>query len=168
MRGIECAFMATIGQEVELKTSKSGKPFCSFGAVVTMGQDEGGKDISQWLRIGCFGDVAEQLAARAKKGDKIYVEGALTMTQWNDAHGEVKHGLNVAAWKCERLSNIGRNRARFTYAPDEPDEAPSPSLPIAHPAHKRRTGKMAAIAFGKVAKTALKPSEPEFDDPLPF
>ena len=64
--------MATIGQEVELKTSKSGKPFCSFGAVVTMGQDEGGKDISQCLRIGCFGDVAEQLAARAKKGDKIY------------------------------------------------------------------------------------------------
>ena len=76
--------------------------------------------------------------------------------------------MNVAAWKCERLSNIGRNRARFTYAPDEPDEAPSPSIPIAHPAHKRRTGKMAAIAFGKVAKTALKPSEPEFDDPLPF
>lgn len=43
MRGIECAFMATLGQDIELKTSKSGKPFCSFGAVVTMEQDEAAK-----------------------------------------------------------------------------------------------------------------------------
>ena len=87
MRGIECAFMATIGQDIELKMSRSGKPFCSFGAVVTVVTEEDGKDTSQWLRIGCFGEAAEKLAARAKKGDKIYVEGALTMTQWNDAHG---------------------------------------------------------------------------------
>ena len=40
------------------------------------------------------------------------VEGSLTMNQWNDTHGEVKHGLNVAAWKVERVASIGKNRQR--------------------------------------------------------
>ena len=34
------------------------------------------------------------------------------MTQWNDAQGEVRHGLNVAAWKVERVASIGKNRER--------------------------------------------------------
>jgi hypothetical protein len=34
------------------------------------------------------------------------------MNQWNDAQGEVRHGLNVAAWKCERVASIGKSRER--------------------------------------------------------
>jgi single-strand DNA-binding protein len=179
MRGIECAFWATIGQDVELKTSRAGKPFCSFSAVVTVGQ---GEDVSQWLRIGCFGEVAEKLAAQARKGDKIYCEGNLSLNSWESPAGETKQGLNVAAWKCERLANIGRNRA--TYAPDEdklPSEGsvgkfaqPSSSLPIALPAiRKKKYG-----LFRRKAKTIAQDSankaqdysenERPFDDALPF
>ena len=77
---------------------------------MTVGKDDNSKDVSQWLRVTCFGDTAKAIAAKAKKGDRVYVEGALTMNQWNDAAGETKHGLNVAAWKCERVSSIGKNR----------------------------------------------------------
>jgi hypothetical protein len=34
------------------------------------------------------------------------------MNQWNDAQGEVRHGLNIAAWKVERVGSIGKNRER--------------------------------------------------------
>jgi single-stranded DNA-binding protein len=112
MRGIETAFWATLIQDLELKTSASGKPYCNFGCAVVTGKADTGKDVSQYIRVACFGDTASKLESRAAKGDKIYVEGSLTLTQWNDAAGEVKHGVNVAAWKCERVSNIGKSRER--------------------------------------------------------
>ncbi len=111
-RGIETAFWGTLGKDPELKTSKTGNPFTTMNVVVTVGTSDDGKDVGQWLRVACFGDTAKNIASRAKKGDRVYVEGTLTTTQWNDAHGEAKHGLNVAAWKVERVASIGMNRER--------------------------------------------------------
>jgi single stranded DNA-binding protein len=124
VRGIEAAFWGTLGKDPELKTSKTGTRFATMNAVVTVDQANDGKDVTQWVRVACFGDTAEKIAARTKKGDRIYVEGQLTMTQWNAADGEVRHGLNVAAWKCERVGNIGRNREK-----KEHSEAPSAAMP---------------------------------------
>src|SRR5208337_2077577 len=111
-RGIECAFWGALGKDPELKTSKTGNPFTTMNVVVPVGTSDEGKDVGQWLRVACFGEIATAIASRAKKGDRVYVEGSLTMTQWNDTHGEVKHGLNVAAWKVERVASIGKNRQR--------------------------------------------------------
>lgn len=111
-RGIECAFWGALGKNPELKTSKAGTPYAGMNVVVTVGKSDDGKDIGQWLRVTCFGGSAKAIASRAKKGDRVYVEGALTMNQWNDAQGEVRHGLNVAAWKVERVASIGKNRER--------------------------------------------------------
>jgi single-strand DNA-binding protein len=113
MRGIETAFWGVLGNSPELKMSKSGKAFAQMSIVVAVGQGDDGKDLSQWLRVTCFGETAERLAHQAKKGDRVYVEGNLTLNSWADkATGEARHALNVAAWKCERLGNIGQNRER--------------------------------------------------------
>ena len=111
-RGLETAFWGTLGKDPELKTSKAGTPYAGMNVVVVTGTTDDGKDVSQWLRVTCFGDTAKAIASRAKKGDRVYVEGTLTMSQWNDAQGEVRHGLNVAAWKCERVASIGKSRER--------------------------------------------------------
>jgi len=123
-RGIETAFWGTLGKNPELKTSKTGNPFTTMNVVVTVGTSDHGKDVGQWLRVACFGDTAKNIASRAKKGDRVYVEGTLTMTQWNDAHGEAKHGLNVAAWKVERAALIGKNRESKRGAYQDKDIAP--------------------------------------------
>ena len=109
MRGIETAFWGTLAADPELKTSKSGKPFSTFSVAVTIGHADDGKDVSQWLRVACFGETAEKIAARAGKSDRVYVEGSLTLNTWTTAAGEQRSGLNVAAWKVERLAAIGRN-----------------------------------------------------------
>jgi single stranded DNA-binding protein len=121
MKGIECAFQGALGKAPELKTSKGGTPYAGLSVVVTVGKDDDGKDLGQWVRCTCFKEVAEQIAAGAKKGDRVYVEGSLTMTQWNDAHGEVRHGLNVAAWKVVLLGQIGekRKQVRKSSGPNE-------------------------------------------------
>jgi single-stranded DNA-binding protein len=50
--------------------------------------------------------------AGTARGSKIYVEGQLTLSQWNAADGEVRHGLNVVTWIVEKVgsSAIGRQR----------------------------------------------------------
>ena len=79
MRGIECAFWGVLGKDPELKTSEDRQPVQTMNVVVTVGQSDDGKDVSQWLRVACFGDTAKAIASRAKKGDRVYVEGTLTM-----------------------------------------------------------------------------------------
>jgi single stranded DNA-binding protein len=110
VRGLEVAFWGTLGGDPELKISKSEKRFAVFNVAVTVGHDDDGKDVTQWVRVACFGQIAEEVAGRAAKGDRVYVEGSLTMNTWKTAAGERRSGLNVAAWKAEKLAAIGTNR----------------------------------------------------------
>ena len=103
MNGIESAFCATVGTEPELKTSQAGKPWASFNVCV------GNGDEAQWVRLAVFGVRAEELSEHLHKGDRIYVEGRLTLRTW-DKDGEKQAGLNVAASKVEKLGQIGRNK----------------------------------------------------------
>jgi single stranded DNA-binding protein len=113
MKGIECAFTGVLSKDPELKTLKAGKSFANPNIGVVTGQMDDGKDAMQWLRLVCFGEVAEKIAASAKKGSSIYAEGQLTATEYTDKAGEKKHGLDVRAFKVELLgaSAIGRNKS---------------------------------------------------------
>jgi len=100
---IETAFIGRVGSDPELKTSSTGKPWMAFN--IAVGQDDG----TQWLRVAVFSARAEDLAGTLHKGDRAYVEGALTLRTW-EKNGETRAGLNVAASKCEKLGAIGRNK----------------------------------------------------------
>jgi single-strand DNA-binding protein len=138
MHGIECAFMAKVGTEPELKMSSAGKPWLGFNAAVGSG------DETQWLRVAAFGDRAQELANDLHKGDKIYVEGRLTLRTW-EKDGQTQAGLNIAAWRIEKLGLIGRNKpARPKNGETSPAlrRPPDPAVP--------------------------KPQQPMPDDPVPF
>jgi single-strand DNA-binding protein len=101
---IECAFIGRVGTEPELKTSQAGKPWCRFSVAV------GADDATQWVQVACFGERAEKLAGSLNKGDRCYVEGSIRLNEWTGKDGEKRAGLSVAAWKCEKLGQIGRNK----------------------------------------------------------
>ncbi len=149
MRGIECAFEGTLGRDPELKTSKAGKSFASLALAVTTGKGDDGGEVTTWVRTTCFGETAEEIAAVAKKGDRIYCEGTLTMSQWNDAQGEVKHGLNVAAWRCKPLGFIGERKPK-SGKPTASTKARKPAQP------------------GNGSANNGKKHDRPFNDPLPF
>jgi single-stranded DNA-binding protein len=82
-----------------------------MNVAVTVGEADDGKEVSQWVRVVAFGEAAEKIADRAKKADRIYCEGQLTLNTWPDkATGETKTGLNLAAFRCEKVPAIGKNR----------------------------------------------------------
>jgi len=129
MRGIEAAFWGTLGRDPELKQSRAGKAYCGLNVAVTTGEaDSGsGNDATTWVRATCFGVVAEKISDTAKKGDRVYIEGNLTLNTWQPADGPARTGLNVAAWKCERLGNIGKSRERRER--DRPEGVPVETMP---------------------------------------
>ena len=63
---------------------------------------------AQWIRVGHFGDTAEDLAQQLVKGTDVYVEGRLKLNTWQAADRSQRSGLNVTAWKLEAIGQIGR------------------------------------------------------------
>ena len=171
MRGIESCFWGVLGKDPELKTSKTGNPFATLAVVV--GED----DASQWIRVACFSETAEQIAVRAKKGDKVYVEGTLTLNTWADkTTGEERHGLNVAAWRVDKLANIGKARAWLEKTEAPAKEAQLPALAETPPKNLEEVRSQLVRKDGssEVLKTVPEKREPAqapkfpFDDPIDF
>jgi single-strand DNA-binding protein len=153
MRGLEVAFMAVLGRSPELRQSKAGKSYASLALAVVTGKGDDG-DLTIWVRTTVFGETAEEIAAAVHKGDRVYVEGTLTMSQWNDQHGEVRHGLNVAAWRCKPLGLIGERKPKSS-KPATSTKARKPST--------RSHGDNGAANNGPGAK-----HDRPFNDDLPF
>ena len=103
MRGIQCAFTGKLGQDAELKTSKSGNPWLSFSVAV----DEASEESTTWIRIAVFGELATRLHPELKKGTEVYCEGRLKLDSWTGRDGRERSGLSVAASRVEVLGGIG-------------------------------------------------------------
>ena len=119
---IEAAFIGRVGSDaIEVKTSQAGKPWTSLN--VAVGKD----DDTQWVRVALFGDTAERVAGSIAKGDKLYVEGTLRLNTWTDREGKQRTGLSVAAWKAEKVGQIGRNKPATPKALPEGEHSASPA-----------------------------------------
>jgi len=99
---IECAFHGFLAADADARTSQAGKPWVRLR--VGVGKDE----IIQWLSVAVFGKDAEN-AVTLKKGDRCYIEGSIKLDTWRGNDGIERHGLSVAAHKCEKTHQIGRN-----------------------------------------------------------
>jgi single-stranded DNA-binding protein len=100
---IDVAFFGFLAADAEPRTNQAGKAWVRLRCGV--GKD----DAVQWVSVAVFGKAAEH-AADLKKSDRVYVEGAIKLDSWRGSDGIERHGLSVAAFKCERTHNIGRNR----------------------------------------------------------
>lgn len=105
MSGIDCAFYGFLPANSEPRVSQAGKPWVRFR--VGVGKD----DAVQWVSVAVFGKAAET-AANLKKGDRCYVEGTIKLNSWRGNDGVERHGLSVAAFKCEHTHQIGRSKPR--------------------------------------------------------
>jgi single-stranded DNA-binding protein len=102
---IDCAFFGFVGADAEQRTSQAGKAWVRLR--VGVGKD----DAVQWLLVAVFGKAAES-AAEVRRGDRVYVEGTIKLDAWRGNDGVERHGLNVAAFKCERTHRIGRAKRK--------------------------------------------------------
>jgi single-strand DNA-binding protein len=115
MRGIQAAFTGRLGQDADLKTSKSGNPWASFSVAVDA---EASEEATTWVRVAVFGQLATRLHSDLKKGAEVYVEGKLRLESWTGKDGRERTGLSVAASRVEVLGGIGFDPT--SRSPEEP------------------------------------------------
>jgi single-strand DNA-binding protein len=100
---IECAFYGFLARDADARTSQAGKPWVRLS--IGVGKD----DAVQWVQVAVFGKAVEK-AAELKKSDHCYIEGTIKLDRWTGNDGIERHGLSVAAFKCEPTHRIGRNK----------------------------------------------------------
>jgi single-strand DNA-binding protein len=103
--------IGNLGKDPEVKYTPSGTPVAKFSlATNERYKDKGGEwqDRTEWHNIVAWQRLAEIVGEYVKKGSKIYIEGRLQTSSWEDKQsGEKKYRTEIIAQDLVLLSGRG-------------------------------------------------------------
>lgn len=97
-----------LGRDPESRTTQNGTDVCDFSLATTERQkDKHGeyKDVTTWFRVTVWGKMAETAAKYLSKGSHVYVEGRLTLREWQDRDGNNRSSLEVTCTELRFLDS---------------------------------------------------------------
>ncbi len=62
------------------------------------------KDDTTWVRVEVWGEAADRLKDKLKKGSPVHVEGRLKYYEYEDKSGQKRNGLDVVARRVQFLT----------------------------------------------------------------
>lgn len=87
-----------LGQDPELKYTQSGIAVAKFSLATSMSwkdQDGNNQEKTEWHNIVVWRKLAEICAEYLKKGSKVYVEGSLSTSTWEDENKKKHYKTEV-------------------------------------------------------------------------
>jgi single-strand DNA-binding protein len=119
--------IGNLGKDPEVKYTPSGVPVAKFSLATSeryKGKSGEWQDRTEWHNIIAWQRLAEIVGEYVKKGSKIYIEGRLQTSSWEDKQsGEKKYRTEIVASDLVLLSG-GRDSE---YEQREPVAAGAPS-----------------------------------------
>lgn len=112
--------VGNLGKDPEIKYTPSGTPVAKFSlATNERYKDKGGEwqDRTEWHNIVAWQRLAEIVGEYVKKGSKLYIEGRLQTSSWEDKQsGEKKYRTEIVAQDLVLLSGRGEgdSEGRFS------------------------------------------------------
>jgi len=100
MSAILAAFDGRLGAAPQMRSTGQGQPWATFSVAVGRG------DETEWVSVSAFGELATELPEELAKGERVYVEGRLTISRWEKG-GELRANLRLAA---SRILVLGPDR----------------------------------------------------------
>lgn len=99
-----CTVSGNVGATPELRYTPNGVPVCNFSLALFGGKTEAGDNITTWVRITCWKDLAEAINKAVSKGDKIRCEGYLAPARlFEDKEGNMKASIELTAFSIKAL-----------------------------------------------------------------
>jgi single-strand DNA-binding protein len=89
-----------LGTDPELRFTSEGKALCNFPIATTekWSSEDGKKnEKTQWHRVVCWGQLAENCDRYLKKGREVYLEGRIQTRSYEDKDGSVKYFSEIIA-----------------------------------------------------------------------
>ncbi|MDQ2834312.1 MAG: single-stranded DNA-binding protein [Acidobacteriota bacterium] len=103
--------LGNVGKDPEIRATQSGMVVANFSIATTdriKGQDGQFTDKTEWHNLVAFQRTAEIVRDYVKKGNKLYVEGRLQTSSWDDkATGQKKYKTEIIVSDLSLLSGKG-------------------------------------------------------------
>lgn len=117
--------IGNICNDLELKSTPSGKSVCSFNLAV---KRPFAKDITDFFTIVCWNKQAENVCRYCGKGMKLGISGMLTSRSYQDRDGNNRTVYEVLANEVEFLEKKA-DRQTHTHSPAEGGRNVAPNYP---------------------------------------
>lgn len=85
-----------VASDVECRTTKSGRNLSVFSVAIPR-RNADGADTADFFDVTTWNKTAEICGRYVKKGEKVYVEGRLTKSVWENGEGEKRSRVQVTA-----------------------------------------------------------------------
>jgi single-strand DNA-binding protein len=103
--------LGNVGKDPEIRATAGGMTVANFSIATTdriKGQDGQYTDKTEWHNLVAFQRTAEIVRDYVKKGNKLYVEGRLQTSSWDDkATGQKKYKTEIIVSDLSLLSGRG-------------------------------------------------------------
>jgi single-strand DNA-binding protein len=117
----KCMIIGNLGRDPEMRYTPSGQAVTQFTVATNRrwrDQQDEWQEETEWFRVVVWGQQAERVAERVRKGNKVYVEGRIQTRQWEDQSGQKRYTTELIANQVTSLERRERD-----------DEAPMPDEP---------------------------------------
>jgi single-strand DNA-binding protein len=103
--------LGNVGKDPEIRATAGGMTVANFSIATTdriKGQDGQFTDKTEWHNLVAFQRTAEIVRDYVKKGNKLYIEGRLQTSSWDDkATGQKKYKTEIIVSDLSLLSGRG-------------------------------------------------------------
>jgi len=103
-----------LGGDPDFRSTSSGLSVCNFRVGVSRGVKDKAtgewRDDTSWIPVTVWGEAADRLRNKLKKGSPVHVEGRLKSSQFEDKKtGQTRNKLEVVANRVQGLARISED-----------------------------------------------------------
>lgn len=121
----KAVLVGNAGKDPEMRYTQNGGAVANFSIATTESwknkQTGEYENKSEWHNIVVFGKFAELVGQYIKKGNKVYIEGKLQTSTWDDASGVKKYKTEIIASEVQLLDKQ-ESQGQQQSAPQQPQQ----------------------------------------------
>ncbi len=124
--------LGNLGADPELRTTSGGQAVLKFRIATTesyLDRNRTRQEKTEWHNVVVWGKRAEGLAKILNKGSRLFVEGSLRTSSYEDRDGNKRYKTEVNALNVILCGGRGGSTARDGGGPGFEDDAQSPGAP---------------------------------------
>ena len=103
------------GRDAELRYTANGRAVANFSIAVNrrwMSNNEWQEE-TEWFNVSVWGQQAENIANRVRRGARVFVDGRLSTREWTNQSGVTRTSLDVNAFRVIEPDRPRRRRRRW-------------------------------------------------------
>jgi single-strand DNA-binding protein len=93
-----------LGQDPELRNTKSGTAVCNFSVATNRYKKGGEKGETDWHNVTAWDRTAENCKEYLRKGSEVYVEGRMELQTWEDKEGVERQKTVIVAYNVQFMA----------------------------------------------------------------